>query len=258
MYGADYNFRAANTVYTWSPTTGETFVDGVGQGAPGNGIGGSANRIFLTVWDGGGIDTYSFANYTTAVRVNLGPGSYVALDQAQRAYLGDGHYARGNIFNALQYGGDSRSLIENATGGGGSDRLTGNTIANTLKGGGGNDTLNGMTGNDILLGGAGADSFVFSTNLSTANVDRLTDFNPVSDTIYLENGIFRALTKTGALAAGYFHTGPAAHDTSDRVIYDKTSGTLFYDADGTGAAAAAKFALLPKGLALGASDFLVI
>ena len=46
MYGADYTVRGGNTVYSWSPTTGETFVDGIGHGAPGNGAGGSANRIF--------------------------------------------------------------------------------------------------------------------------------------------------------------------------------------------------------------------
>ncbi|MFL6277077.1 MAG: hypothetical protein ACJ74G_17980 [Blastocatellia bacterium] len=60
---------------------------------------------------------------------------------SQRAYLGDGHYARGNIFNALQYEGDSRSLIENVVGGAGNDRLTGNSAANTLKGGAGKDVL---------------------------------------------------------------------------------------------------------------------
>ena len=34
--------------------------------APGDGAGGSANRIFETVWDGNGVDTYDLSNYTTA------------------------------------------------------------------------------------------------------------------------------------------------------------------------------------------------
>ncbi len=32
MYGANFNTYSGNTTYTWSPTTGETFIDGVGQG----------------------------------------------------------------------------------------------------------------------------------------------------------------------------------------------------------------------------------
>jgi serralysin len=47
LYGADYTTNSAGTVYRWSATTGEMFVDGIGQGAPGG------NRILLTVWDGG-------------------------------------------------------------------------------------------------------------------------------------------------------------------------------------------------------------
>jgi len=53
LYGANFNTNAGNTVYTWSPTTGETFIDGVGQGAS------SANKVYEAIWDGGGIDTYN-------------------------------------------------------------------------------------------------------------------------------------------------------------------------------------------------------
>ena len=35
MYGANYTTNAGNTVYVWSPTTGEEFVNGVGQGRAG-------------------------------------------------------------------------------------------------------------------------------------------------------------------------------------------------------------------------------
>uniref|UniRef100_UPI00195366F3 M10 family metallopeptidase C-terminal domain-containing protein n=1 Tax=Streptococcus pneumoniae TaxID=1313 RepID=UPI00195366F3 len=58
MYGANFATHAENTVYSFSPTTGEEFINGVGQGEPG------ANRVFLTIWDGGGNDTYDFSNYT--------------------------------------------------------------------------------------------------------------------------------------------------------------------------------------------------
>ena len=56
MYGADYATNGGATIYQWSPDGGEMYVNGVGQGAPG------ANRVFLTIWDGGGQDTYDFGN----------------------------------------------------------------------------------------------------------------------------------------------------------------------------------------------------
>lgn len=49
----------------------------------------------------------------------------------------------GNIANALLYNNDTRSLIENAKGGSGADRISGNIADNTLSGGGGNDALSG-------------------------------------------------------------------------------------------------------------------
>src|SRR5262249_31565122 len=65
LYGADYTTRSTNTVYKWSATTGELFIDNVGQGQPGSpGAGSAGNVVFMTVWDGGGTDTYDFSGYT--------------------------------------------------------------------------------------------------------------------------------------------------------------------------------------------------
>ena len=75
MYGANYATQSGDTVYTWSPTTGQEFINGVGQLAPGGGVGGSANRIYETIWDGGGVDTYDLSNYTTNLSINLNPGA---------------------------------------------------------------------------------------------------------------------------------------------------------------------------------------
>ncbi|CAN7322707.1 matrixin family metalloprotease [Bradyrhizobium sp. LjRoot220] len=162
MYGADYSTRSENTTYSWSTTTGQQYVNGVAQLAPGNGAGGSANRVFETVWDGNGVDTYDLSNYATGVTVNLNPGASSITSTTQLAYLGNGHYAQGNIFNAYLYSNDARSYIDNAIGGGGNDSLTGNVIANSLTGGNGNDTFTGGGGNDTLVGGAGTDTAVFS------------------------------------------------------------------------------------------------
>ena len=150
MYGANFSTNSGNSVYTWSATTGEMFINGVGQGAPGNGIGGSANRVFETIWDGGGTDTYDLSNYSGGVSIDLNPGGWSTTSAVQLANLGSGHIARGNVFNALQYNGDPRSLIENAFGGAGNDVIVGNAADNRLEGRGGNDQLFGNDGNDAF------------------------------------------------------------------------------------------------------------
>ncbi len=160
MYGADYSTNSGNTTYSWSPTGGETYVNGNLAIDPGG------NRIFMTVWDGGGIDTYDLSNYTSNLVIDLEPGSYSNFNSGQTSYLGggpNGGYARGNVFNALLYQGNLASLIENANGGSGSDTLSGNAANNVLRGNNGNDYLYGYAGNDILFGGEGNDVLVVGT-----------------------------------------------------------------------------------------------
>ncbi|MFO1109773.1 MAG: M10 family metallopeptidase C-terminal domain-containing protein [Bradyrhizobium sp.] len=164
LYGANYNTQSGNTVYSWSPTTGQEFINGVAQLAPGGGAGGSANRVFETIWDGNGVDTYDLSNYTTSVSINLNPGAWTTTSTVQLANLGSGNYAAGNILNAYLYNSDPRSYIENANGGSGNDTLVGNAIANVLNGGTGNDTFTGGGGNDTIIGGTGTDTAVYSGN----------------------------------------------------------------------------------------------
>jgi hypothetical protein len=164
MYGANFATQSGNTVYTWNPTTGQEFINGVGQLAPGDSTGGATNRIFETIWDGGGVDSYDLSNYTTELRINLNPGASSVFSSVQLAYLGDGHYASGNVYNAYLYNGDARSYIDNATGGSGNDTIIGNEIANVLNGGFGNDTITGGRGNDTIIGGAGNDTATYSGN----------------------------------------------------------------------------------------------
>jgi serralysin len=177
MYGADYTHRAGNTVYRWNPSTGETFVDGMGQGAPGDGIGGNANRVFLTIWDGGGVDTFDLSNYANGVLVDLAPGGFSVLSPAQLATLDtrDGSKARGNVFNSLLFEGDTASLIENAIGGAGADTLRGNQVSNRLEGSAGNDWLDGRDGDDLLDGGAGADTMIGGAGFDSFVVDSAAD-----------------------------------------------------------------------------------
>lgn len=156
MYGADYGAEAhnTNTAYRWSPTTGEMSINGSPQGRPG------ANKVFLTIWDGGGTDTYDMSNFAGNVRINLNPGAWSITSSGQRAYLGNGHRAKGTVYNAFLFNDDPRSLIENAKGGKGNDILIGNNADNTLLGNSGADRLEGRIGNDRLDGGTGLDTLI--------------------------------------------------------------------------------------------------
>lgn len=157
MYGADFSAQGGDTVYRWTPGSGDTWIDGQVALHPGD------NRIFLTIWDGGGSDTYDLSAYTTGVTVDLNPGKPSVFSTAQLADLDDSssdaaRVAGGNVYNALLFKGDTASLIENAVGGSGDDRLAGNQAANRLTGGTGKDALYGATGADTLVGGLGRDS----------------------------------------------------------------------------------------------------
>jgi Ca2+-binding RTX toxin-like protein len=133
----------------------------------------------------------------------------------------------------------------------------GNTLGNVITGNGGDNALNGMGGADTLTGGAGVDVFMFTTKLGAANVDVIEDFSVPYDTIRLENAAFAGL-RVGTPSADAFVIGTAAQDAQDRIIYDQTSGALFFDRDGTGARYdAVQFAELDAGLKLTNADFLV-
>lgn len=183
MYGADFSTNSGTTVYKWNPGSGDTLVNG--QVA----IDAGGNRIFATIWDGGGTDTYDLSAYTTGLSIDLRPGNFSKFSTAQLAKLSfeTDAFARGNIFNAMLFNGDLRSLIENAKGGSGNDTINGNQGVNslfgnggvdklfgfdgndTLNGGSGNDTLDGGNGNDTLFGGSGADVLKGGAGTDTAS-----------------------------------------------------------------------------------------
>ena len=141
----------------------------------------------------------------------------------------------------------------------GNDRLFGNAGNDQLSGEDGNDILRGGQGNDILIGGAGNDFFVLDAkpNVRT-NVDWLYDFNTAQDTVHLMKSVFTKLSRKGFLSKDAFYVGAHVHDSSDRIFYNKKTGALFYDPDGTGHAVGLQIATMPKGLALTYKDFYVI
>ncbi|MGZ8163339.1 MAG: calcium-binding protein, partial [Methylobacter sp.] len=156
--------------------------------------------------------------------------------------------------NDTLHGGYSNDVL---TGGNGNDDLYGGNGDDTLTGGTGDDLLRGGVGNDTLSGGLGKDTFIFHRQL-TANVDIVTDFKPIDDSMRLENGIFISLTTLGVLTADNFVITTAAVDSNDYLIYNKTTGALFYDADGSSVTPAVQIATLGINLNLTHADFVVI
>jgi Ca2+-binding RTX toxin-like protein len=161
-------------------------------------------------------------------------------------------------------------------------RLVGNDLANridgqaavnvSVDGRGGNDTIygtywadhiDGGTGRDVLYGLGHYDTFFFRAAAGTANADTIVGFNSGEATIAMENGVFTALGAAGRFAEGdaRFAAGAgftSGRDGNDRVVYDTSTGNLYYDADGSGAGAAQIFATLQGAPDLAASDFGVI
>jgi Ca2+-binding RTX toxin-like protein len=157
-------------------------------------------------------------------------------------------------------GGGSRDTIR---GGGGNDQLKGGSERDTLRGDSGNDRLDGGTGKDTLYGGSGKDAFLFTTKPSSSNVDTLRDFSAKDDAIWLENAIYKgidsgSLAKPKTMLADAFQIGAVAQDAEDRILYDQATGSLYYDRDGTGAAAASRFAVVATKKALTHQDFFAI
>ena len=167
----------------------------------------------------------------------------------ERVVIGTGTAAAASVTGSTALNVDAADMPDGITliGNAGANRLTGTEFADVITGGGGNDTLiggagedtlNGGAGNDVLTGGEGADCFVFNSVLnSTSNKDRLTDFEPGIDKINLSLAIFKALgSATGEMGEERFWAAADAvkgHDLDDRIVYNTSTGVLYYDADGS-------------------------
>lgn len=145
-----------------------------------------------------------------------------------------------------------------------SNTLTGTSGNDSINGNGGNDRIFGKAGADVLTGGSGDDKFVFDTKLD-GTIDRITDFDPSDDYIYLDNAIFTKLgsgsmSSPNRLSGGYFEEGAGvkADDSTDYITYDTASGVMSYDADGDGAGAPIPFAQLAPGLDITKYDIYVV
>ncbi len=130
LYGANMTTRTGDTVYGFNSNTGDSTWT----------LSDKYDSITAAVWDAGGIDTLDVSGFSQAADIDLREDAFSSFGGLKWNFS----IARG-------------AIIENAIGGSGNDKLSGNVAGNTLAGNGGNDVLFGLGGNDVLNGGLGTD-----------------------------------------------------------------------------------------------------
>jgi Ca2+-binding RTX toxin-like protein len=208
-------------------TSGDDTIDGGAGTDTMNGLGGN-DTYFVTagdvVQDSGGIDTV-FAAESFAMPSPVENITFTGTANTNSA---------GNSLNNV---------------------MTGNSGRNFLDGRGGNDTLAGGTGIDTLTGGAGNDLFVFS-EMGTANADAINGFIGAEDDLAFDDAVFAGLGSAGSFRSGAgLSTG---QDADDRLIYNSSTGQLYYDADGSGSGGSQLVATLGGAPGLTASDITIV
>ncbi|MFB9979157.1 beta strand repeat-containing protein [Mesorhizobium kowhaii] len=224
------------------------FINGTGNSIANVITGNSGNNII----DGlGGADTMSGAQGSDTYYVdNAGDHVVEANDQGVD-----------NVQAYVSFNLSGQELENLALRSAASINGTGNSTANIITGNSGANVINGLGGNDTLSGSTGHDTFVFTTALNAStNVDRITDFSVVDDTIQVDNAIFAALGGNGTLTADQFikNTTGLASDGNDHIIYETDTGWLYYDSNGSAAGGSTHFATLAANLAMTNADFVVV
>ena len=99
---------------------------------------------------------------------------------------------------------------------------------------------------------------VFSFTSTRSGVTTISDFDSGTDRIDVTSSNFGGL-KVGALSSANFQSASSTLTSHAAVfLYDSTTGSLAFDADGAGAGAAVQIAQLTGGRTLRASDIFVV
>jgi Ca2+-binding RTX toxin-like protein len=155
-------------------------------------------------------------------------------------------------------------------------RFEGNANQQTFIGTSKADVFVGNGGNDTLTGGGGADKFVFgkvyeqvvtgsatsvqtytNTGFNLTGVDTITDFTRGTDKLELHLDQYSKLAGFNANNLRVNATG-TAQDSNDYLVYNTTTKTLSYDADGNGSGAKVDIAVLTGVNTLSTSDFIIV
>ena len=242
-----YEYASKAVIVNFSGTTITVNGNSVGSMRARDGDGGT-DRFVLA--DDGNIEVEGspFGDYLKAGDKGYTYNGIHLYFSAFRGYTLDGGLGNDTIVGGAQadllLGAEGSDFLR---GGGEDDYIAGGTGADTLVGDAGSDYLDGESGNDLLRGGLGNDTlsgglgknvFRFDTQPNARNnLDAMMGFEVRDDTMQLENSVFAALTTVGTLAAGSLRAGAdftRAADANDYLIYNESTGALYYDADGSG------------------------
>ena len=165
----------------------------------------------------------------------------------------------GTVFDETLWGNDGNDTL---TGAGGKDSLIGGYGDDFLDGGDGDDVLRSFEGNDTMTGGAGNDTFVFADDVpAVAGRDVILDMTHGQDSIGIATWWTTALTGQNRLTAAQFLSQAGANQAQtidQHVIYDPTTGSLYFDVDGNGSAyATVLIAILSNHPSLTYQDFIL-
>ena len=125
LYGADTTLHSGDDTYSFN----------------------GDSEILMAIWDPRGKDTFDAHTLTSRVIIDL--------NQFHMSSIGP---KTGGGLASQNVGIANGSVIENAIGGDGNDKLIGNSAKNQLTGNAGKDTLTGAKGDDTLDGGSATDS----------------------------------------------------------------------------------------------------
>ncbi|MBX9257916.1 hypothetical protein H1Q63_29000 [Desmonostoc muscorum CCALA 125] len=169
----------------------------------------------------------------------------------------DALYINSSTGDNLLDGGDGNDFLD-ASLASGDNTLNGGNGNDTLVDGNGNDTLYGGVGNDTFYGGVGTNTFVF--NSFNEGLDTIDYFNPTNELIQVSATGFGGGLSIGVLSTSQFTIGTSATTSTERFIYNSTTGALFFDQDGSaGAFTQVQFARLSTGLSsLTNNNFVVV
>ncbi len=106
---------AEKSVYTWSNSTGQQYING--EEAPDTGTT-ETHKIFQTVWTQGADTTYDLSNFNGDQYDDLRAGQWLRFSVDQLADLNSDapagtpeYQAHGNVYNTLLFEGETKSLI---------------------------------------------------------------------------------------------------------------------------------------------------
>ncbi len=213
--------------------------------------GGTGNDLYVIDSPGDLIIEAVNAGFDT---VQAGIDFTLGNDLEALTLTGSATVGNGNALNNQIRG---NTLGNRLNGSAGDDLLLGGDGRDQIAGGVGNDRLVGEQGRDRLVGGKGKDRFVL-TSARKNSLDVIRDFRAVNDTIEVVRSGFSRTLKLGKIRSNQFHLGEEAIDRSDRFIYNRQTGALFFDADGLGGTAQVQIASLTNKSTLGRADIVVI